>query len=66
MTTFFILVTLDRAVPATDTPLSMEASQLSNLKNANTGKVSVLSQPPGLDFDTPHAATPAHRRPAAK
>jgi hypothetical protein len=36
----------------------MEAHELSNLENPDTGKVSVLSQPPDLGFDTPHAATP--------
>jgi len=61
-----IVVTLDRAVPATHAPLSMEASELSNLGNSNTGKVSVLSQPPDPDFDMPHAATPDQRRPAAE
>ena len=63
---FAIVVTLDRAVPATHAPLSMEAPELSNLGNSDTGKVSVLSQPPDLGFDTPHAATPAHSRPAAE
>jgi hypothetical protein len=44
----------------------MEASELSNLGNPNTGKVSVLSQPLNLDFDAPHATTPAQRRLAAE
>ena len=61
-----IVVTLDRAVPATHAPLSMEAPELSNLGNSNTGEVSVLSQPPDLVFDTPRAATPDQRRPAAE
>ena len=64
--TFLIVVTFDRAVPVTHAPLSMEASELSNLGNSNTGKVSVLSQPPDPDFDMPHAATPDQRRPAAE
>jgi hypothetical protein len=40
MVIFVIAVTLDRAVPATHAPLSIEVLELSNLENSNTGKLS--------------------------